>query len=68
MCVLRIRVTKTFKNRIFSASKKKGRGYLRFPKSFLPSLSVTYWKPFSVSFASSSMVATGLNVSVGGEM
>lgn len=31
-------------------------GYLRFLKSFLPSLSVTYWKPFSISLASSCMV------------
>lgn len=31
-------------------------GYLRFLNSFMPSLSVTYWNPFSMSFASSSML------------
>ena len=35
---------------------EKKRGYLRFLNSFSPSLSVTYWKPASMSFASSSMV------------
>ena len=30
--------------------------YLRFRYSFVPSLSVTYWKPFSISCASSSIV------------
>ena len=35
--------------------KKEG-GYLRFLNSFVPSLSVTYWNPFSISFASSSSV------------
>jgi hypothetical protein len=38
--------------------EKKGRwrSYLRFLNSFIPSLSVTYWNPFSISFASSSIV------------
>ncbi len=35
---------------------KKGWVYLRFLNSFVPSLSVTKWNPFFMSFASSSSV------------
>ena len=33
--------------------KKEGGDYLRFLKSFVPSISVTYWNPFSISSVAS---------------
>lgn len=38
------------------------RGYLRFRKSLIPSISVTYWKPDSISSVASSMLVAALQV------
>ena len=42
--------------------KKKRGGYLRFLKSFIPSISVMYWNPFSMSCVASLMLLAVLHV------
>jgi len=41
---------------------KKGDGYLRFLNSFVPSISVTYWKPVSISAVASFMLVAPLHI------